>query len=281
VPVAEASSWEHVAAWYDDLIEERGSDHHENVIIPNTLRLLGMKSGETVLDVACGQGVLCRKLAGLGVSSVGVDAAPSLISAAKRLSERSPNSNASIDYRVSDARDLGSLGVANLDAATCIMAMMNINPLEPVMTGIAGALREGGRCVVVVLHPAFRSPGQTSWGWDGAEATPSSKPAQRKKSSAPKLAQFRRVDGYLSPGVRDIVMNPGAAAKGHTPVVTQTFHRSIQAYVKGFAAAGLLVNALEEWPSARQSEPGPRAAEENRARREIPMFLAIRGVKVH
>jgi hypothetical protein len=28
------------------------------------------------------------------------------------------------------------------------------------------------------------------------------------------------------------------------------------------------------------SEPGPRAAAENRARREIPMFVAMRGVKV-
>jgi hypothetical protein len=40
--------------------------------------------------------------------------------------------------------------------------------------------------------------------------------------------------------------------------------------------AGFLIEALEEWPSLRTSQPGPRAAEENRARREIPMFLGIR-----
>jgi len=48
--------------------------------------------------------------------------------------------------------------------------------------------------------------------------------------------------------------------------------------VNAFAGAGLLVDAMEEWPSVRMSQPGPRAAEENRARREIPMFLALRGV---
>jgi hypothetical protein len=37
---------------------------------------------------------------------------------------------------------------------------------------------------------------------------------------------------------------------------------------------------MEEWPSLRQSQPGPRAQEENRARREIPMFLALRAVKL-
>jgi hypothetical protein len=62
-------------------------------------------------------------------------------------------------------------------------------------------------------------------------------------------------------------------------VTTTTYHRPVQSYVRVFAEAGLLVDALEEWPSLRLSQPGPRAAEENRARREIPMFLAIRGVK--
>ena len=43
--------------------------------------------------------------------------------------------------------------------------------------------------------------------------------------------------------------------------------------------AYLMIDDLEEWPSRRRSEPGPRADEENRARREIPMFLCIRAIK--
>jgi len=279
-----SSSWEHVADWYDDLLEERGSDHHEYVILPNTLRLLAPREGEKVLDVACGQGILCRKLAGLGVPTIGVDAAPSLIAAAQRLAEKQ-TSSASMQFHVGDARSLEGLGLKNLDGATCIMALMNINPLEPVMSGIASSLRAGGRVVVVVLHPAFRAPGQTSWGFEESSAGNALKDKKRdghddsKRKSAGKFRQYRRVDGYLSPGVRDIVMNPGATAKGKDPIVTQTFHRPIQAYVNAFAKAGLLVSALEEWPSARSSEPGPKAAEENRIRREIPMFLAIRGVR--
>jgi hypothetical protein len=136
-----------------------------------------------------------------------------------------------------------------------------------------------------VLHPAFRAPRQTSWGFDESTANHKFKGKDRDDRHHPKhqphttFRQYRRVDGYLSPAVQDIVMNPGATSKGKSAVVTQTFHRPIQAYVNAFAKAGLLVSALEEWPSARSSEPGPKAAEENRIRREIPMFLAIRGVK--
>jgi hypothetical protein len=74
-------------------------------------------------------------------------------------------------------------------------------------------------------------------------------------------------------------MNPGSSAHGAEPVVTWTFHRPIQGYVKALASAGLLVDAMEEWSSLRTSQPGPRATEENRARREIPMFLAFRAVR--
>jgi hypothetical protein len=37
---------------------------------------------------------------------------------------------------------------------------------------------------------------------------------------------------------------------------------------------------MEEWPSHKTSTSGPRAAAENVARKEIPMFLAIRALKL-
>jgi len=76
-----------------------------------------------------------------------------------------------------------------------------------------------------------------------------------------------------------ITMNPGKAARGAEPVTTWTFHRPIQTYVRVLADAGLLIESLEEWPSMRRSQPGPRASEEDRARREIPMFLGFRAIK--
>ncbi len=267
-PAAATTSWEHVAAWYDELIEDRGSDHHENIILPGTLRLLGEPAGRTLLDVACGQGVLCRAAARLGASTFGVDASPSLIDSARRLSAAPPRGVPEPTFAVGDARNLGALNLpTEFDAACCVMALMNIEPLAPVLDGIASHLRHGAPFVAVILHPAFRAPGQTSWGW----ATPDT--AAHRGSAG---VQFRRVDGYLSPGVSEIVMNPGAVARGAQPVTTLTYHRPLQTYIRALADAGLLIDAIEEWPSLRQSQPGPRAQAENRARREIPMFLAIR-----
>ena len=45
------------------------------------------------------------------------------------------------------------------------------------------------------------------------------------------------------------------------------------------AKAGLLVAGLEEWISDRQSGPGTQAAEENRTRKEFPLFLCLTAVK--
>lgn len=298
--VGKSSSWDHVAEWYDQLVGERGSDHHERVILPGTLRLLGDVRGKRVLDVASGQGILCRRLAASGASTSGVDAAPRLIALAKSQPSERP-----IAYHVGDARRLTEVVPGTFDAVTCIMALMNIDPLGPVMEGVASRLVSGGAFVAVMLHPAFRAPGQTSWGWeeiappefprrDGHEPRgrergpergrdrrpgPPSKHGHGRSQERSDVRQYRRVDGYLSPAEREIVMNPGRVASGGKAITTMTYHRPIQSYVSALAAAGLLVDALEEWPSLRKSQPGPRAAEENRIRREIPLFLAIRAVK--
>lgn len=254
----ESEGWEHVAQWYDAHLTQGPSDLYQEVVLPGVLSMLNVKAGERVLDVACGQGWLARLLADDGAVVTGVDASPSLIEAAKR-------HGGGGEYVVGDARDLGAaLGGGThpgpFEAASCVMALMNMDPMEPVLAGVAERLAPGGRFVAVILHPAFRSPGRTSWGWDRA-------------------VQYRRVEAYLTPGRSEIVMNPGAAAHGAEPVHTRTYHRPIGAYVGAYARAGLLVEAMEEWASHRRSEPGPRAASEDRARREIPMFLAIRAVK--
>lgn len=287
-PAAE-TSWDHVAAWYDQLLEGGRGDHFEQVILPGALRMLKPLAGMKVLDIACGQGKLCRRMTELGIHALGVDASPLLIKTAKERNKGLP-----VRFEVADARDLSKLKDAGpFDAATCVMALMNIDPLEPVLREAAAMIKPGGALIGVILHPAFRSPGQTSWGWDkegaGARRHEGAKgegiKARRHigtkgedgEGSVP--TQYRRVDGYLSTGQMPITMNPGSAAHGAEKVQTWTFHRPIQTYTRLLADAGFLIELLEEWPSQRSSQPGPKAAEENRARREIPMFLGFRAIK--
>jgi RluA family pseudouridine synthase len=264
---ATTQGWNHVAAWYDKLVGEGHSDHHSAVIVPGALRLLDLREGEQLIDVACGEGVLARAAAQLGVRVSGVDASAKLIESAQNRAGKNER------YTTGDARQLAALELEReFDAASCIMALMNIDTIEAVFRGVAGLLKPDGRFVAVVLHPAFRAPGQTAWEWD--EKAEDRQTAGR----APRRAQrqYRRVDGYLTPYAHPIVMNPGAAARGRKPITTVTHHRPLQAYAGALSRCGFVIEAIEEWPSQRTSEPGPRADEENRARREIPMFLAWR-----
>lgn len=256
------TSWDAVAGWYDALLEDRGNDHYQQVILPGTLRLLEPAAGTRVLDVACGQGILGRRLAALGVESLGVEASPRLVQAAERRA-REEGLDTLCRFLVGDARELIGVPPGEFGAATCIMALANIDPLAPVLQAVAAALKPGGSFVWVITHPAFRAAGQSDWGWDA-------------KASR----QYRRVDGYLSPGQKPIEMNPGKAARGEQTATTWTFHRPLQTYIEALAKAGLVVDRLEEWPSLRASTSGPRAAEENRARREIPLFLGVRALKL-
>jgi hypothetical protein len=143
---------------------------------------------------------------------------------------------------------------------------MNIDRIDEVFAGIASKLKVGGRFVAVILHPAFRNPGATAWGWITDERTR-------------QPLQFRRVDQYMSERTQEIVMNPGEVSSGAAAIKTQTHHRPMSSYISAMGKQGLLVNAIEEWSSQRQSEPGPRAKAENTAREEIPMFMAIRAIR--
>ena len=268
--------WGSVADWYDQLVGESGSEYHREVVLPGVLRLLAPEPNQHILDVACGQGVLARLLAAKGARVTGVDASMELIKLARERSSPSPGtplspspctpregrgegSSSQLTFHVADARDLSFLPENDFDSAACVLAIQNIHPIAPVFQTVARALKSHGRLALVMMHPAFRGPKETAWGWDD----------QHK-------IQYRRIDRYLIPRKAPITAHPGAK----TGEYTWSFHKPIESYVKALRNAGLFIDALEEWPSHKTSTSGPRAAAENTARKEIPLFLAMRAVKV-
>jgi len=256
--------WEPVAAWYDELVGDRGSEYHREVVIPGLLRLIPPRAGARLLDVACGQGVVARAFAERGAKVVAVDASRSLIEAARERQSREDrggrSGRASVDFRVGDARRLGDVGGAgSFDLATCVLALANLAPLAPVFAGVSAALAPGGRFAAVLMHPCFRIPRASSWGWDDEQA-----------------GQYRRVDRYLSSNHVDIRVHPGADPSQTVPA----YHRPLEAYVNALSAAGLVIDRLEEWPSHKTSPAGPRKRALDESRDEIPMFLALRARRV-
>lgn len=246
------TSWGQVAGWYDELLQGRTDTYQAKVILPNLLRLVAPHPGLKVLDLACGQGFFSRALAGAGAEVWGVDVAPELIALAKTASPPT------IKYQVGSADRLTVLADNFFDTVVMVLALPNIKNISGALAEGARVLKPGGRAVVVLSHPAFRVPQASAWGWDEAAKT-----------------QYRRVDRYLSEAAVAIDMHPGGSKK----IITTTFHRSLQVYVKAFVKAGFLVTGLEEWISHKQSQRGPRAQAEDRARKEFPLFLAVTLIK--
>jgi ubiquinone/menaquinone biosynthesis C-methylase UbiE len=246
-PREHGTSWEKSADWYDRIIGERGSELYQAVVIPGALKLLAPKRGERVLDLGCGQGVFCRALAQAGCQVTGVDAAPTLIQKARTYPMKPP-----VRYLARDAAQIEDLG--EFDAASAILCVQNMEHLDVVSAAAARVLKPGGRMLWVVNHPAFRIPRQSSWGMD-----------------EPRKIQYRRTDAYSSTLSIPIVMHPGKADSESTT----SFHRSLQTLTATGFSAGLRLAGIEEWYSHKESQPGPRARAENRARKEFPLFLAL------
>jgi SAM-dependent methyltransferase len=246
------TSWEKSADWYDRIIGERGSELYREVVIPHALDMLQPKRGERVLDLGCGQGVFSRALAECGVLVTGIDASRALIQKA-----RSYPSRAAIRYHDRDAADL--VGIGEFDAASAILCLQNLEHLDKVCQAVSGILKPGGRMIWVLNHPAFRIPRQSSWGFED----------ERK-------LQFRRIDAYSSTLSVPIVMHPGKS-DSETTIST---HRSLESLMAPGFSAGLCLSGFQEWHSHKESQPGPRARAENRARKEFPLFLALLWRKV-
>jgi SAM-dependent methyltransferase len=249
------TSWDPVADWYLGWVGEGGSKHHRNVAVPALLGLLEPQPGEQILDLGCGPGVLARPLAEAGARYTGVDASEKLIEYARR------HHGADGRFIVGDARKLSAvrgLSPGAFDAITFLLSIHDMDPLDPVLASAAWALKPGGRVVILMTHPCFRVPRQSGWGWDEG-----------------RKLRYRRIDRYLTP--LPVPMTAGAESRGG---VTRSFHRPLEEYVNGLAAAGLLVDGLREVPTYKEAPAGPRARAENLANREIPLFLCLRARKL-
>lgn len=255
MPKKNDTSWNGVAKWYDSLLSMDGT-YQKEVILPNLLRLLNIKKGEKVLDIACGQGFFSREIAKLGGEVTGADIAPDLIKFAKE--KAGPNEN----YLVIPGDRLAeNIPADKFDKAIIILAIQNIENLNGVILHAHRALKVGGRLFLVLNHPVFRNPKKTAWGFDEVSKT-----------------QYRRIDEYLSESRTEIDMTPGSTKKD-IDMLTVSFHRPLQVYFKVLNKNNFLIARLEEWISNKKSEAGPRQKAEDKARKEIPLFLFIEAVK--
>ncbi len=240
------TSWGPIADWYEDHLE--GEDtYHAIVIIPNLLRVLEARRGLRVLDLACGEGFVTAKIALTGAEVTGADISQELIEKAKARGGR-------VTYLATPAENLSFAKDSSFDVVTCVLALQNMESLEPVFREVVRVLAPGGRFIFILNHPVLRIPKRSSWGFD-----------------AEKDIQYRRLDGYYLPSRGKMLAHPGDPKSEHT----WSFQRSLEEHFKALFKVGFAVTGFEEWISHKASEKGPRQKAEDRARKEFPLFLMI------
>ena len=120
-------AWEKKASFWDESMGE-GNAFQRVLIGPATERLLEVRQGVTVLDVACGNGLFSRRLAELGASVVATDFSEMFVELARARTQRAGYGDA-VEYLVVDATDeerMLALGEERFDATVCNMALMDI-----------------------------------------------------------------------------------------------------------------------------------------------------------
>lgn len=241
-------NWDSSEKWYSGCVGEKGHYYHQSVVLPGAIRLLKLVEGDSILDLGCGQGVLARHLKE-GIDYAGVDQSKELIASARKLTSRKNG-----QFAVGDTAKPLPIEKRDFDAACFILSLQNMEKPWAAIANAKNHLRKGGKLLIVLNHPSFRIPRQSSWGID----------------EAAKL-QYRRVNVYMSAQKIPIQTSPG---KGDHSAVTYSYHHPLSDYSKWLAKEGFAISAIEEWVSDKKSE-GAKAKMEDRARREIPLFMAL------
>jgi len=193
---------------------------------------------QCTVDIGCGEGRLTRNLKAIGHHVIGMDAAPSLLAAARAL-------DPSMLLCLADAAAL-PLADASVDLAIAFMSFHDMDAMPAAMGEVARILKPTGQLCLAIVHP-INSAGHFE---------------QRTADAAfvvegNYLQSFRYADAIEKTGL------------------TMTFHsqhRPLESYFLAIETAGLLVEALRE-PSVPEHAI---KSESDRRWQRIPGFLHLR-----
>ncbi len=247
--------WEVNAAYWDARMGE-GNDFQRYLVGPATERLLALRPGEQVLEIACGNGVMARRMAQLGARVLATDCSPTFLEKARA---RTIDHADRIEYRLVDATDkaqLLALGRHCFDAAVCSMALMDMAEIDPLAEALPELLKPEGRFVFSVTHPCFNNP--------------STRKAIEEEDREGQLitSRFVSVCRYARP-----FHARGLGMVGQ-PVPQIYFHRPLSVLFGAFFRTGFVLDALEEPTFPPEAVPDRSLSWNNFP--EIPPVLVAR-----
>lgn len=219
------AAWNGNAAFWDERMAE-GNAFQLDLVAPATERLLALEPGESVLEIACGNGVMARRLAHLGARVLATDFAESMIERARARGD----GGGAIEYRVVDATSeaqLLALGDHVFEAVVCNMALMDMAEIDPLLGSVPALLKAGGRFVFTQTHPCFNSSG-------------CDRVVEERDTGEIEVTHAVKVWRYRSGGATE-----GLAMRGQ-PHKQLYFNRTIEDLFGSIFGAGMVIDGLEE-----------------------------------
>lgn len=215
-----------------------GDDDYSLTATQALLELAGDVRNSRVLDLACGSGLITRKLARDGAADVvGIDISTGLLERAS-LAERAEPLGTT--YFVIDASAPDILPGRSFDLVVCSFGLSDIDDLDGTCRNVARLLRTGGRFVFSILHPCFPGVHDVSSSW----------PTGGRYYDE----GWWRADGELSSLRQQVGAN----------------HRTVSTYLNSLARVGLLVDRMLEPP------PNEDFASRSADAGAYPLYLAVR-----
>jgi 2-polyprenyl-3-methyl-5-hydroxy-6-metoxy-1,4-benzoquinol methylase len=220
--------WDAKAEHWDAQMGE-GNQFQLVLVGPSSERLLNIQPGETILDLACGNGVFSRRLAALGAQVVATDFSQRFLDLARaRPSEYADR----IEYRQADATDetaLLALGERRFDAVVCNMAIQDMPTIEPLLRAVSRLIKPDGRFVFTLPHPAFNVPTGS----------------QLLLEETDRNGRLEEVYAVKLFGYVDVPPARGVGMIGE-PEAHYYFHRPLNVLLGACFAAGFVLDGLEE-----------------------------------
>ncbi|MBV8981275.1 MAG: class I SAM-dependent methyltransferase [Acidimicrobiia bacterium] len=233
--------WEAHASWWQEGFTDGADPEYEEQILP--LAAEHLRGVTSVLDVGCGEGQVSRLAAGNGAGrAVGVDPTWAQLSVARQR-------GGPPHYGQADAAAL-PFGSASFDAVVACLVFEHIDAVDEALAEVGRVLRPGGRFLFFLNHPLLQTPGS---GWIDDRILEE---------------QYWRIGPYL--------VEDRSLEEVDKDVLIPFVHRPLSRYVNAMAAAGLLIEHMEE------PAPPPgflERAEEYKEAATIPRLLFLRAIK--
>jgi ubiquinone/menaquinone biosynthesis C-methylase UbiE len=243
--------WNANAEFWDERMGE-GNYFHKTLIEPTQLKMLDIKSGQKILDIACGNGQFARKMAEMGAQVTAIDFSEKLIAIARA------KGNKNIKYKIVDATktaDLRKLSGTKYDAIVCTMAFMDMKDIKKLIKFSPKLLKKNGSFVFSLCHPCFNS-GEFFLINEQDEA-----------NGVVTNRYYVKVRNYLVEK-----SSLGVAIIGQ-PKLQYYFHRSVSTILRYFFQSSFVLDSYEE-PSYK--EINNPASIHNNVYRNIPPALVCR-----